>query len=42
MQHAADGRHGLVRQYAGAIATQKPVDQVSHGVFTYELLIANV
>jgi hypothetical protein len=37
MQRAADGRHGLVRQYAGAIATRKPVDQVSHGVFTCQM-----
>lgn len=33
VQGAADGRHGLIRQHAGAGATWEPVDQVSHGVF---------
>ena len=35
VQGAADGRHGLIREHAGAGATWEPVDQVSHGVFAF-------
>lgn len=34
VQSTADGCHGFIGQDAGAVATWKPVHQVSHGVFT--------
>lgn len=37
VQSTADGCHGLIRQHAGAAAARKPVDQVSHGVFTCQM-----
>lgn len=37
MQSTADGCHSLIGQDAGAVATGKPVDQVSHGVFTCQV-----
>lgn len=37
VQGTADGCHGLIRQHAGASASRKPVDQVSHGVFTCQM-----